>query len=121
VGPGWDSACGVPFGVTEGACYDEERVPFHPGDVALLLSDGVPETASPTGGWLQMEGVVALLQEMTDEVPPGFPFLLPDLSKAFLKKLESFHGRPDFEDDLTLLWVRRPAAGVGTHPSGHAL
>jgi len=121
VGPGWDSACGVPFGVTEGACYDEQRIPFHPGDMALFVSDGVPEAASPTGGWLQLEGVLGLLQEMTDEIPPGFPLLLPDLAKSFLKKLQSFHGRDDFEDDLTLLWVRRPAAGVDPNPSGHDL
>lgn len=106
-GPSWDSSCGVPFGVTEGACYEDENLPLEPGDLLLLFSDGVLETTSPTGGLLQPEGALRLAQECTDEIPKGFSPALSDLAQAFLKKLRSFHGRADFEDDVTLLWVRR--------------
>ena len=107
-GPGWDSSCGVPFGVTEGACYEDEKLPLEPGDLLLLFSDGVLETTSPTGGLLQADGALRLAQECTDEIPKGFSPALSDLAEAFLKKLRSFHGRADFADDLTLLWIRRP-------------
>jgi len=107
-GPGWDSSCGVPFGVTEGACYEDEKLPLEPGDLLLLFSDGVLETTGPTGGLLQPEGALRLAQECTDEIPKGFSPPLSDLAQAFLKRLRSFHGRADFADDLTLLWIRRP-------------
>lgn len=121
VGPSWDSACGVPFGVTEGACYDQERVPFHPGDVALLVSDGVPETTSPTGGLLQPEGVLRLAQESMETFSASLSISLEDLADAFFKKLRAFHGGAEFQDDLTLVWVRRPAAGADHNPPGHDL
>lgn len=109
-GPSWDSSCGVPLGVTEGACYEEENLPLEPGDLLLLFSDGVLETTSATGGLLQADGALRLAQECTDEIPKGFSPPLSDLAQAFLKKLRDFHGRADFDDDLTLLWIRRPVA-----------
>lgn len=120
-GPGWDSPCGVPFGVTEGACYEDENVPLEPGDLLLLFSDGVLEATSPTGGLLQPDGALRLAQECTDEVPPGFSRPLSELAQAFLKKLRSFHGSAEFADDVTLLWARRAAAGAPANPAGHDL
>lgn len=68
-----------------------------------------------------LELVPSLVQECTDEIPKGFSPALSDLAQAFLKKLRSFHGRPDFDDDLTLLWVRRlPGSDAGDlPPEGH--
>jgi serine phosphatase RsbU (regulator of sigma subunit) len=108
LGRGWESACGVPFGVTEGACYEEESVSLQPSDILFMFSDGVEETQSPTGGLLQSEGVLALADECMREMGPGF-FVLPALASAFLRRLEAFHGGRKFRDDLTLVWARRPS------------
>lgn len=118
LGAGWDSACGLPFGVADTACYEDESAFLDSGDMLLMFSDGVPETRSATGGLLQIEGVRQLAQECTNEAPPA-SFPLPALAEAFLKRLRDFHGASDFDDDLTLLWVRRlPSEGPGVETAG---
>jgi len=106
LGPGWDSPCGVPFGVTEGACYEEQSISLQQGDILFMFSDGLVETQSPTGGLLRSEGALRLAHECVQEMGPG-SFVLPALASAFLRRLEAFHGGRNFQDDLTLLWARR--------------
>lgn len=104
-----DSACGLPFGVTASGCYDEQSLSLEPDDTVLVFSDGASETRSATGAWLQSEGVLRLAQESPQAMSSNFP--LAALAQDFLSRLEHFRGGPDFQDDTTLLWMRRmPAA-----------
>lgn len=103
--PSWDTPCGLPFGIADTSCYEEEAVSLSPGEMLLMFSDGVLETHSQTGALLQVDGVLRLAQECTEALAPGFP--LPPLATAFLNRLVRFHGGSEFEDDLTMLWVRR--------------
>lgn len=104
--PPQDSPCGLPFGVTLTGCYEEKSISLRPADMLLMFSDGVPETRSLSGTLLQPEGVLHLAQECTEQMPSAF-FPLAALADAFLRRLQDFHGGSDFEDDLTLLWLRR--------------
>lgn len=105
--PSQESICGLPFGVTETACYDEDHILLDPGDILLMFSDGVPETRSASGELLQPEGVMELAQESTEEIGSSSCAPLTAVASIFLRRLEDFHGRPDFQDDITLLWIRR--------------
>lgn len=110
LGPSWDSACGVPLGVTAKACYEEQTISLQPQDLLFMFSDGVPETQSPTGGLLRPEGVLRLAQECLEDFGRA-PFPLSALADAFLRRFAAFHGGGEFQDDLTLLWARRQPDG----------
>jgi len=115
--PSWDTPCGLPFGVADTSCYEEEAFSLRPGEVLLMLSDGVHEIHNPTGGLLQVDGVLRLAQECTDGLTPGFP--LAAVASAFLNRLTLFHGGSAFDDDLTILWVRRlPRQAPGLETAG---
>lgn len=115
--PSWDTPCGLPFGVADTSCYEEEGVSLRPGEILLMFSDGVLEIHNPTGGLLQVDGVLRLAQECTQALTPGFP--LAPLASAFLNRLARFHGGSGFDDDLTMLWVRRlPSQALGVETAG---
>jgi sigma-B regulation protein RsbU (phosphoserine phosphatase) len=105
--PPRDSMCGLPFGVSEAACYEEGGVSLSSGDILLMFSDGVPEMRSTAGTLLQPEGVLRLAQQCTEEIVANPSVPLPALADAFLKRIQDFHGSSDFSDDTTLLWMRR--------------
>lgn len=110
VSPASDSDCGLPLGVKLNACYTEENVPLDDGDVLFLSSDGLHETRNGHGQFLGPEGILGLLQEASGEVPQGA--MLVRLAAAFLRHAERFRQAKEFEDDVTLLWLRRLAVAT---------
>jgi len=116
--PAQQSDCGLPLGVTATACYEEESVLLHPGDMLLVFSDGVIETRNAAGEFLGPGGVERLAQDCTDETGAASP--LAALGRAFLRRLEQCRGGLDFQDNITLLWARPlPAerlAGASAEP-----
>lgn len=113
--PGSD--CGLPLGVRAGACYAEERLVLDPGDTLFLSSDGITDVENGRGEFLEPDGVVRLLDRSMADVRPEKP--LPMLAADFLRRVAEFQSGKGFEDDLTLLWLRRltanisAAAGIG--------
>ncbi len=105
VAPARQSDCGLPLGITATACYDEETVGLSLGDILLLSSDALPETQNAAGDFLEPEGALRLLQEATEDLPDNFT--LSSLAQEFLRRVEQFRGEPGFDDDLTILWLRR--------------
>ena len=105
VRPAEESDCGLPLGVKENACCTEENIAFGPGDILFLSSDGLEETRSPTDAFLGPEGVLTLLEESTAETSQNSA--LVKQAAFFLWRAEEFRGSKEFEDDLTLLWLRR--------------
>jgi phosphoserine phosphatase RsbU/P len=110
VQPAKDSDCGLPLGIREAACYVEESISLAEGDILFLSSDGLPEALNERDEFLEPEGVVALLQESAAKTPADSP--LVKLASAFLRRVERDRGRREFEDDLTLLWLRRLPTGA---------
>ncbi|MCI0725086.1 MAG: serine/threonine-protein phosphatase [Acidobacteria bacterium] len=119
--PSRDSDCGLPFGVSASGCYEEETRSLDPGDIVLMFSDGVSETRNPSGALLQRHGVLRLAEECTNAMRAGL-FPLPALAQGFLSRLQEFRGSPSFEDDITLLWVRRlPGTAAATPRFGKGI
>ena len=54
----------LPLGVREGEIYDQISVPFEPGDLLLLYSDGITEARNPAG---ELFGVERLEECVTDQ------------------------------------------------------
>lgn len=98
------SDCGLPLGILHDACYAEETFSFAEGDLLLLASDGLPEMRNPRDEFLNPEGVLRQLEHSTAAVGTQAP--LVHLAEAFSLRLLEYRGRQDFDDDLTLLWMR---------------
>lgn len=98
------SRCGLPFGVTTDACYEQQEIELRPGDIVLFMSDGVSETRNGAGDLLQSEGVLRLAQESTDGLTRGLPLL--ELAWRFMERLKRYGRTPQPEDDVTLIWLR---------------
>lgn len=105
VKPTEESDCGLPFGVKAAACYAEESIVLDLGDLLFIASDGLPETRNRLDEFLKPNGVQRLLEGSTSEISGAF--LLSDLTRVFLRRIEEFRGDREFDDDLTLLWLRR--------------
>jgi len=105
VQPTEESDCGLPLGVNTEACYTEERILLDVGDLLFLASDGLSETRNRLDEFLKPDGVQTLLEESSSEVSRASS--LSGLTTVFLRRIEEFRGDREFEDDLTLLWLRR--------------
>jgi len=93
-------ATGLPVGV-----FCDEQFPIHtvklnPGQILFLYSDGLSETKDSKG----MEyGTEKLLK-----LAGGFYKLTPDeIISACIKDLRDFHGSAEWDDDLTIMTIRR--------------
>jgi serine phosphatase RsbU (regulator of sigma subunit) len=105
VQPSEESDCGLPLGVNTEACYMEESILLDVGDLLFLASDGLSETRNRLDEFLKPDGVQTLLEESSSEVSRASS--LSGLTAVFLRRIEEFRGDGEFEDDLTLLWLRR--------------
>lgn len=100
---------GLPLGFIAGEVYSQLSVRLEPGDTVLAFSDGAIETRSPAGEQLTARGFRELAQATMARVSrqPG----LQDLVVALFEAIGRFHGAGEFEDDLTLLALRRTPPG----------
>ncbi len=105
VQPASESDCGLPLGVRPDACYMEESVVLAEGDALLLSSDGLHEARNEKDEFLEPEGVLRLLNDSTADISPGAT--LVELAASILRHLEEFRGGKNFDDDVTMLWIRR--------------
>ena len=99
------AAGGIPLGIVADAVYREGRTQLHPGDALVIYSDGVSETQNAAGdeyGPVRLYNVVARHIETT---AAG----IRDKIEADLTKFAQ--GTPA-GDDITLVIVKRQAAGV---------
>lgn len=105
VQPAEQSDCGLPLGIQGEACYTEESILLGEHDVLFFASDGLPEVRNQNDDFLEPEGVLKLLAGASTEVREHSA--LSQLAEAFLRRVEEFQGKKDFDDDVTLLWMRR--------------
>ncbi|HLZ51391.1 MAG TPA: PP2C family protein-serine/threonine phosphatase [Candidatus Acidoferrum sp.] len=94
-----------PLGFVTGEMYSEQSVRLHPGDMILAFSDGATEVRSPDDAQLTPGGFLQLAETSVRKMPA--PVRLPDFSSALLEGLKSYRNGADFEDDVTLLTLRR--------------
>jgi serine phosphatase RsbU (regulator of sigma subunit) len=79
---------------------DAPPVDLRPGDVLLLYTDGATESADPAGRLLGEDGLADVLRRLADREPAA---ILDGIRDA----LVAWTGRPDFNDDLTLVALKR--------------
>ncbi|MGH9742828.1 MAG: PP2C family protein-serine/threonine phosphatase [Candidatus Acidiferrum sp.] len=94
-----------PLGFVTGEMYNEQSVCLRRGDMILAFSDGATEAFSATGDQLTAAGFLRLA-EMSLRKMPG-SVRLPDFSEALIEGLQAYRGSAEFEDDVTLLTLRR--------------
>ena len=94
-----------PLGFVTGEMYNEQSVCLSAGDMILAFSDGATEARSPHGDQLTSAGFLELAESSLRKMPG--PVHLPDFSTAVLEGLQSYRSGTEFEDDVTLLTLRR--------------
>ena len=85
----------------EGVTYAETVTEIHSGDCLLFFTDGAVEISLPGGGYLDPEGLVAILKDL------GYPtsnVTLAGIEEELLRRSD----RIRFDDDLTFLEIRIP-------------
>jgi len=104
-----ESLVGLPIGFIAGENYVEQSIRMQEGDIVLVFSDGVTEVFSREGAELGPEGFL----ELAGETMPAMakPVVLDELVQALIAKIRQFHGGQEFDDDLTLLALRRWRSG----------
>jgi serine phosphatase RsbU (regulator of sigma subunit) len=91
---------GLPLGAFAGARYADTEVAIEPGDMILLVSDGIVEARSSDGSLFGFERLEALLDSYGSSPHPDQ--LLGDL----LDQVYSFMGDAELHDDMTIVVVQ---------------
>jgi serine phosphatase RsbU (regulator of sigma subunit) len=95
----------LPLGFITGEMYSEQSIQLRPGDMILAFSDGATEVQSPGGEQLTPRGFLQLAESTLARMQG--PVRLPDFSAALLDGVQLHRGKPELDDDVTLLTLRR--------------
>ncbi len=90
---------GPVLGLLEGAAWGAEALALGPGDVLVLYSDGILETASPAGEEFGLERIARALRGACGKPPAEIGALL-------LESVAEHRAAGEPEDDVTLLVTR---------------
>ena len=89
----------MPLGVAAEVPYSQFAVPFMPGDVVMLYTDGLVEATDGAGKQLEEEGLLRMAE--------GLPVKsLQGMFEVFNGRFEAFRGTVPVADDLTMLFFR---------------
>ncbi|HLX13364.1 MAG TPA: PP2C family protein-serine/threonine phosphatase, partial [Bacteroidota bacterium] len=91
---------GIMLGVIEGFPFKQMTVPFNPGDLLLIYSDGVTEAMNPTLNFFGDENVLAALKKYQSGPVQG-------LIDGLISDVKTFAGSHPQSDDITILAVKR--------------
>ncbi len=96
---------GLPMGFIAGESYIQQSIRLEPGDLVLAASDGVTDVRSPAGDLLEAEG----FRELAEQTKARFSTRMPlhDFAEALFAAVRDYRGQDEFDDDLTLLSLRR--------------
>jgi phosphoserine phosphatase RsbU/P len=90
---------GVALGAMDGMDYEERQVEFHPGDVALLYTDGVTEATNRQG---EMYSIKRLCRAMTSICHLS----AQEIMERILKDISEFSGDREQYDDITMIVMK---------------
>lgn len=91
---------GIALGILEPIKLDDFDLEFEPGQSLVLYTDGVSESSDSSGKEYGEERMQQTLVSLAEQQPE-------DLILNLLKDLEDFQGDDSFEDDRTLLVLKR--------------
>lgn len=95
-------AYGMPIGSPLAGRYEQCEVPLLPGDLIVLVSDGVVEARSASGEMYGFDRLGELLVAVADAVHPAA------ITRAVLADVRAFVGDAEQHDDMTLVVIRPP-------------
>jgi len=88
------------IGVHEGFTYEEKSLSFSKGDLIVLYTDGVIEASNSREEHFGEKRLIDFAVDFKDSPLDGF---LDNLRA----EVQSFSGRPEFEDDFTVIALRK--------------
>lgn len=88
------------LGVHEGFEYDEAGTTLKSGDLVVLYTDGVTETANENGDQFGEDSLVTFLQKYQSESPGT-------IVDGLISEIDKFRGSSARSDDLTLIALRK--------------
>jgi serine phosphatase RsbU (regulator of sigma subunit) len=91
---------GYPLGIDESAIYEEyTHGPIRQGQVIILATDGVWETVNEAGEFFGME-------RLYDSIRAAADGSAREIADAIRRDLDTFRGRRDHRDDVTLVVIK---------------
>ncbi|HEV2388930.1 MAG TPA: PP2C family protein-serine/threonine phosphatase [Candidatus Acidoferrales bacterium] len=99
---------GFPLGFIAGERYQERSERLEAGDMILAFSDGITEVKSPSGERMNPGKLVELADGIIRTLPQ--PARVHDLAEHLFAAVQRYHGSEEFDDDVTLLTLRRMGA-----------
>ena len=105
-------AHGMPIGMMADFPYSEIQVELQPGDLILLVSDGVVEARRADGDLFGFRRLEALLSEHDPAAPPE------DLIAMIIDRVTQFVDGEEQNDDITIV-VIRPELATVAHGAEH--
>ena len=88
------------LGVHEQFTYQDITVPFSPGDILVLYTDGITEAENYHGAMFGEERLTEYVKNRHSEPLNNFLDVL-------LSEIQSFSEKPDLEDDTTVIALRK--------------
>ena len=92
---------------------EEHHLEVHPGDLALLFTDGVTEAMNEESDLFGEERLKQVLEEHGERTSD-------DLREQILRHVESFVGSADQHDDMTMVLIRVEETGGADHAPAEA-
>jgi serine phosphatase RsbU (regulator of sigma subunit) len=89
----------LPLGVIANRHYEETELTMHPGDILLLMSDGLMERFNPNNRMFGLDRIKKLLSEYGDQDPEG-------LIKTITAAGEEWGAGRVNDDDITLMVLK---------------
>jgi len=99
---------GPALGMWREASFTPGSASVRPGDTLVLYTDGVVEVTNPSGDMFGVDRLEEVIRRRSGDSSR-------DLVRAVVDTTRTFSGRPGYEDDFTLVIIRREA-----HPPGSA-
>jgi serine phosphatase RsbU (regulator of sigma subunit) len=95
-----DHMAGLPLGVMEKGEYHSYQMSLEPGEIVMLITDGVPDAQAPKGDHLGVGRIAGLVDK-------GYPYSPGGLGRKVVSAVgEHMAGAPQF-DDITLVCFGR--------------
>lgn len=103
------SSTGVPLGIIDDAEFPEaDAVALEPGDVVLLLTDGIIEAVGPDRSLFGLDRAIEVVLAHRDE-PAG------RIVEVLHRAVRDFAGRDDLADDVTSVVIKVVPDAGGPH------
>ncbi|MEJ2722057.1 MAG: SpoIIE family protein phosphatase, partial [bacterium] len=94
------AATGMPVGLIEDLTFNSGETTLEPGDLLMIVSDGIPEATTNGERFFGMEPVHKILDAKRNDP-------LPEIREGILTAVGAFLGDQPNSDDVTLLLLRR--------------